>query len=332
MVQALTTQADRHRHTVMAGRTHLQQALPTTLGLKCAIWAQPLITHVQRLDAMRPRVEQVSFAGAAGTLASLGDKGIAVMEGLATELGLAAPVAPWHVSRDGFAETVALLGLICGSLAKLATDIILLAQTEVGEVAEPYVAGRGSSSTMPQKRNPIASEYILAAARTVHALVPVMLGAMAADHERATGPWQAELLALPQAFVLTHGALQHASAIAEGMVVDAERMRRNLDMTHGLIVSEAVMMGLAPHLGRGEAHHVVKHACDVALAEKHQPRRRAVARSRRCRARRSCCDRTNDGSRALPGQRRRLYRSRAARGACDRVAGLPAHSCGLAKV
>ncbi len=268
MVQALTAQADRHRHTVMAGRTHLQQALPTTLGLKCAIWAQPLITHVQRLDAMRPRVEQVSFGGAAGTLASLGDKGIAVMEGLATELGLAAPVAPWHVSRDGFAETVALLGLICGSLAKLATDIILLAQTEVGEVAEPYVAGRGSSSTMPQKRNPIASEYILAAARTVHALVPVMLGAMAADHERATGPWQAELLALPQTFVLTHGALQHASAIAEGMVVDAERMRRNLGMTHGLIVSEAVMMGLAPHLGRGEAHHVVKHACDVALAEK----------------------------------------------------------------
>ena len=137
------------------------------------------------------------------------------MEGLAAELGLAAPAAPWHVSRDSLAETIGFLGLICGSLAKLATDMILLAQTEVGEMAEPYVAGRGSSSTMPQKRNPIASEYILAAARTVHALVPVMFGAMAADHERATGPWQAELLALPQAFVLTHGALQHAGAIAE---------------------------------------------------------------------------------------------------------------------
>ena len=267
MITAFTAQAEKHRHTVMAGRTHLQQALPITLGLKCAVWAQPLITHVQRLDALRPRVEQVSFAGAAGTLASLGDQGIAVMEGLATELGLAAPAAPWHVSRDGLAETVAFLGLICGSLAKLATDIILLAQTEVAEVAEPYVAGRGSSSTMPQKRNPIASEYILAAARTVHALVPVMFGAMAADHERATGPWQAELLALPQCFVLTHGALQHANAIAEGMVVDAARMRRNLDLTGGLIVAEAVMMGLAPHIGRGEAHHVVKHACDAALAE-----------------------------------------------------------------
>jgi 3-carboxy-cis,cis-muconate cycloisomerase len=267
IIVALTQQAAKHRHTVMAGRTHLQQALPTTLGLKCAVWAQPLITHVQRLDALRARVEQVSFAGAAGTLASLGDQGIAVMEGLATELGLAAPAAPWHVSRDAFAETVAFLALVCGSLAKIATDIILLAQTEVGEVAEPYVAGRGSSSTMPQKRNPIASEYILASARTVHALVPVMFGAMAADHERATGPWQSEMLALPQCFVLTHGALQHTQAIAEGMVVDAGRMRRNLDITHGLIVSEAVMMGLAPHIGRGEAHHAVKHACDAALAE-----------------------------------------------------------------
>ena len=267
MVAALTAQAEQHRHTVMAGRTHLQQALPITLGLKCAVWTQPLIAHVQRLDALRPRVELVSFAGAAGTLASLGDQGIAVMEGLAAELGLGAPAAPWHVSRDGLAETVAFLGLVCGSLAKLATDVILLAQTEVGELAEPYVAGRGSSSTMPQKRNPIASEYILAAARTVHALVPVMFGAMAADHERATGPWQAELLALPQCFVLTHGALQHAGAIAEGMVIDAARMRRNLDLTGGLIVAEAVMMGLAPHIGRGEAHHVVKHACDAALAE-----------------------------------------------------------------
>lgn len=267
IIAALAAQADQHRATVMAGRTHLQQALPITFGLKCAIWVQPLIAHVERLDQLRPRLERVSFGGAAGTLASLGDQGIAVMEGLAAELDLAAPLAPWHVCRDLLAEAMSLLGLICGSLAKLATDTILLAQTEVGEMAEPYVAGRGSSSTMPQKRNPIASEYVLAAARTVQALVPVMQGAMAADHERATGPWQAEMLALPQGFVLTHGALQHARAIAEGLVVDAARMRANLDAGGGLIVAEAVMMGLAPHLGRGEAHHVVKHACDVALAE-----------------------------------------------------------------
>jgi len=267
LLRALTAQAAKHRGTVMAGRTHLQQALPTSFGLKCATWAQPFIDHIQRLDQIRPRAEHAEFGGAAGTLASLGDRGVAVMEGLAEELGLNAAPAPRHVARDTMAETVAFLGLVCGSLAKFATDIILLAQTEVGEVAEPYVAGRGSSSTMPQKRNPIASEYIVAAARGTQALVPLMLGAMAQDHERATGPWQAEALAIPQAYVLTHGALLHARTIAEGMVVDAARMRRNLDLTHGLIVSEAVMMGLAPHLGRGEAHHVVKHACDVALAD-----------------------------------------------------------------
>ncbi len=268
ILTALARQADAHRDTVMAGRTHLQQALPVTFGLKCAIWAMPFLAHRERIGEIRRRALTVEFAGAAGTLASLGDQGIAVMEALATELGLRAPLAPWHVCRDALAETVNFLGLVCGSLAKIATDIILLAQTEVGEVAEPYVAGRGQSSTMPQKRNPIASEYIIAAARMVQGLVPVMLGAMAQDHERATGPWQAEALALPQAFVLTHGALLHTRAIAEGMVVDAERMRANLDLTHGLIVSEAVMMGLAPVLGRGEAHHVVKHACDLALAEK----------------------------------------------------------------
>jgi 3-carboxy-cis,cis-muconate cycloisomerase len=267
LVRALTGQAAAHRRTVMAGRTHLQQALPISFGLKCAVWAQPFITHLARLDQLRPRVEVVEFAGAAGTLASLGEHGIAVMEGLAAELRLGSPAGPWHVCRDGLAEAVAWLGLVCGSLAKFATDIILLAQTEVGEVAEPYVAGRGASSTMPQKRNPIASEYILAAARTVHGLVPVMLGAMAQDHERATGPWQAEALVLPQAFVLTHGAVLHARAIAEGMVVDPARMRANLDLTQGMLVAEAVMMGLAPKLGRGEAHHVVKRACDAVLSE-----------------------------------------------------------------
>ncbi len=267
ILTALTAQAARHRGTVMAGRTHLQQALPVTFGLKCAVWAMPFLAHLGRLKQIRARVQVVEFAGAAGTLASLGEQGIPVMEALAAELGLGAPLAPWHVCRDGLAETVSFLGLVAGTLAKLATDIILLAQTEVGEVAEPYIAGRGASSTMPQKRNPIASEYILAASRMVQGLVPVMLGAMAQDHERATGPWQAEALALPQAFVLTHGALLHGRAIAEGMVVDAARMRANLGITHGLIVSEAVMMGLAPLLGRGEAHHVVKRACDLALTE-----------------------------------------------------------------
>ena len=268
IIIALAAQADRHRGTVMAGRTHLQHALPVTFGLKCAIWLMPLLDHLQRIEQLRPRIERLQFGGAAGTLASLGADGPAVIAGLAAELRLAAPLAPWHVARDGMAEAVGVLGLICGSLAKIATDVILMAQSEIGELSEPYVAGRGQSSTMPQKRNPIASEYILAAARQVQALVPVMQGAMAQDHERATGPWQAEMLALPQAFVLTHGAVLHARAIAEGMVVDAGRMRQNLDVTGGLIVAEAVMMGLAPMLGRDAAHHVVKHACDRALSER----------------------------------------------------------------
>ena len=257
-VGALAMQAERHRGTVMAGRTHLQHALPVTFGLRCALWLQPLSRHVARLDQMRPRVELVQFGGAAGTLASLGEQGLAVME---------APPLPWHVGRDGVAEAVSFLGLLCGSLAKIATDVVLLAQTELAELAESYAEGRGSSSTMPQKRNPVASEYILAAARAVQALVPLMGGAMAADHERATGPWQAEALALPQAFVLAHGALGHARALADGMVVDAARMRRNLDAGGGLIMAEAVMMGLAPRLGRERAHHAVKHACDAALRD-----------------------------------------------------------------
>jgi 3-carboxy-cis,cis-muconate cycloisomerase len=266
-VRALADRAEAHRGTVMAGRTHLQHALPVTFGLKCAVWFAPLVTHIARLDQLRPRVELVQFGGATGTLASLGAEGLAVADALAAELALGAPALPWHVARDGVAEAVGFLGLLCGSLAKLATDVILLAQTEVAEAAEPFEAGRGGSSTMPQKRNPIASEYILAAARSVQALVPVMQGAMAADQERATGPWQAELLALPQAFVLAHGALRHARDLAEGMTVDPARMLHNLEATHGLIMSEAVMMGLAPLLGRGTAHHVVRHACDAALAE-----------------------------------------------------------------
>lgn len=268
ILTAFARQADTHRHTVMAGRTHLQQALPTTFGLKCAIWAMPFIGHLERLAQLRPRVEVVEFSGAAGTLASLGDHGIPVMEALAADLNLNPMRVPWHVARDGIAETVNFLGLICGTLSKIATDVILMSQTELGELAEPYVHGRGASSTMPQKRNPIASEYIVAATRTVHGLVPAMLGAMAQDHERATGPWQAEALLIPQAFVLTHGALQHARTIAEGLTIDPDRMRANLDISRGLIVAEAVMMGLAPVLGRLEAHHVVKHACDVALADK----------------------------------------------------------------
>ncbi|HEX3498340.1 MAG TPA: 3-carboxy-cis,cis-muconate cycloisomerase [Stellaceae bacterium] len=270
IVRALVDKASKHRGDVMAGRTHLQHALPITFGYKCAIWLAPLLDDIERLRQLRPRVLKVQFGGAVGTLASLGEKGRAVTLGLAQELGLAAPDAPWHVSRGALVETASILGTICGNLAKFATDIILLMQTEIAEVFEPYQPGRGGSSTMPQKRNPIASEYILAAARGAHALVPLMMGAMAQDHERATGPWQSEQLALPQIFVLTSGALAHAASLAEGMTVDVARMRRNLDSTGGLILAEAVMMALAEKTGRGVAHDLVEHACARAI-EQHRP-------------------------------------------------------------
>jgi 3-carboxy-cis,cis-muconate cycloisomerase len=267
VITALAARAREHRDTVMAGRTHLQHALPTTFGLKCAVWLAPLLSTRERLAQMAPRLFRVQFGGAAGTLASLGDKGLDVARELARELDLAEPDAPWHVARDAFAEAVSVLGILTGALAKMATDVMLLMQTEVAEAFEPHAPGRGGSSTMPQKRNPIACEYVIAQARGVQALVPLMLGAMAGDQERATGPWQAEALAIPQAMLLAHGALDQSLLIAEGMTVDAARMRRNLDATGGLIMAEAVMMGLAPVLGRGAAHDAVHHACDLALAE-----------------------------------------------------------------
>jgi 3-carboxy-cis,cis-muconate cycloisomerase len=258
--------SQQYRDTPMAGRSHLQHALPITFGFKCAVWLSALQRHRRRLAALRGELLVVQFGGAVGTLASLGEGGIAVLAALAEELDLATPPIAWHVARDGLAEAVCFLGLLTGSLGKIATDIALLMQTEVGEVAEPHREGRGGSSTMPQKRNPIASELVLAAAKNVRQLVPVMLDAMLQDHERATGPWHAEWLALPQAFALTAGALHHMRDLLEGLSVDPARMRRNLDATRGMITAEAVMMALAPALGREEAHHLVAAACHQALA------------------------------------------------------------------
>ena len=205
------------------------------------------------------------FACAAGTLASLGDKGLAVHDALMDELGLGKAAAPWHVARDGLAETVSFLALVSGSLGKVATDVMLMMQTEVAEAFEPFVQGRGSSSTMPQKRNPISCELIVAASKIVRQSASLMLDAMLADHERATGPWHLEWVALPQAFIASSGALHQARFMLEGLTIDAGRMRRNLDLTGGLIVAEAVMMALAQQTGRQTAHDVVYGACRAAL-------------------------------------------------------------------
>jgi 3-carboxy-cis,cis-muconate cycloisomerase len=254
----------RHRDTPMAGRTHLQQALPITFGYKTAIWLAMFDRHAERLAQLKPRVLVGQFAGAAGTLASLGNKGFEVQRALCEELDLGVPVATWHVARDGFAEAVNFLALVTGSLGKIALDIMLMASTEFAEVYEPFVKGRGASSTMPQKRNPISSELMLAAAKGVRQHAGLMLDAMVQDFERATGPWHAEWMAIPESFVLTSGALHQAKFALGGLIVDSKKMADNLDISGGLIVAEAVMMGLAPAIGRQEAHDVVYDACRLA--------------------------------------------------------------------
>lgn len=261
----LTALSRHHRDTVMAGRTHLQQALPTTFGQKTAVWLSMIRRHRERLEQLRPRVLVGQLGGASGTLASLGDQGLAVSDALMDELDLGRPDIPWHVARDSLAEAACFCGLVTGSLGKIATDVMLLMQTEVAEAFEPFATGRGSSSTMPQKRNPISCELIVALARAVRSNVGLMLDAMLADLERATGPWHLEWIALPECFIGTSGALKQARFMLDGLVVDTERMRRNLDLTGGLIVAEAVMMALAPHTGRGAAHDLVYGACRAAL-------------------------------------------------------------------
>jgi 3-carboxy-cis,cis-muconate cycloisomerase len=257
----LAALASRHRDTVMAGRTHLQHALPVTFGHKAAVWLSMIRRHRERLAQIEPRVLVGEFAGAAGTLASLGDKGLAVHDALMADLGLGVPSMTWHSARDSIAETICFLGLVTGSLGKIATDVMLMMQTEIGEVFEPFVTGRGASSTMPQKRNPISCELIIAISRTVRQHVGLMLDGMHADHERATGPWHLEWVAVPESFIATAGALKQARFMLDGLIVDAARMRRNLDITGGLIVAEAVMMALAEHTGRGAAHDLVYAAC-----------------------------------------------------------------------
>ena len=259
--------ARRWRDAPMAGRTHLQHALPITFGYTAAVWLAAFDRHAARLAELKPRVLVAQFGGAAGTLASLGEGAAALASRgeLARELGLGEPAITWHVMRDAIVETVQFLALLGGSLGKIAFDVMLMSSTEFGEAAEPFVAGRGSSSTMPQKRNPISCELILAAAKALRQQAGLMLDAMVSDFERATGPWHAEWIALPESFGYAAGAVHQAAFMLGGLIVDPVRMAQNLDMTHGLIVAEAVMMGLAPHTGRNEAHDLVYDACRLAI-------------------------------------------------------------------
>jgi 3-carboxy-cis,cis-muconate cycloisomerase len=267
LAQALAQLAQKHRLTPVIGRSNLQQAIPVTFGYKVAGILSAVLRHQDRLRELKARVLVGEFAGAAGTLASLDKGAMETQAGLCAELGLQQPVVAWHTIRDNIAECGAFLGLLGGTLGKLSMDVKLMMQTEVAEVFEPYHHGRGSSSTMPQKRNPIASCYIHAAISVVRQHAAALMDAMVADHERSTGPWEIEWIVLPEAFCLMAGALKQSIAVVEGLEVDAAAMRRNIDMTQGLVMSEAVMMGLGPYIGREYAHDLVYDLCREALAK-----------------------------------------------------------------
>jgi 3-carboxy-cis,cis-muconate cycloisomerase len=263
---ALATLAKKYRDTPMAGRSNLQQAVPITFGYKMATILAAFERHKQRLKELRTRVLVGEFGGAAGTLSSLSGQGLATQTELMKELKLGQPAIAWHTVRDTIAEVGCFLGLVTGTCGKIAFDVKLLMQTEVEEVYEPFHEGRGSSSTMPQKRNPISSVYITALTSVVRQQSAALLDAMIEDHERATGPWEIEWIVLPEIFCFTAGALSQTEFVLTGLQVDEKRMRANLDITKGLIVSEAVMMGLGPYLGRQYAHDLVYDICRKVVA------------------------------------------------------------------
>nr|WP_100549241.1 MULTISPECIES: 3-carboxy-cis,cis-muconate cycloisomerase [unclassified Pseudomonas] len=267
LAAALAVQAERHADTPLAGRTWLQHATPVTLGMKLAGVLGAITRHRQRLAELKPRLLVLQFGGASGSLAALGEQAWPVSEALAIELGLQLPEQPWHTQRDRLVEFASLLGLIAGSLGKFGRDLSLLMQTEAAEVFEPAAPGKGGSSTMPHKRNPVGAAVLIGAATRAPGLVATMFSAMPQEHERSLGLWHAEWDTLPELCCLVSGALQQALLLVPGLEVDAARMRSNLDLTQGLVLAEAVSIALAQRIGRDAAHHLLEQCCQQAVRE-----------------------------------------------------------------
>ena len=267
VIDRLAAMARRYRASVMPGRTRSQQAVPIPFGLKAAGWLAPLLRHRARLGELRPRLLTAQLGGAAGTLEPFGARGVEVAEALAAELSLTPAALPWHTQRDALAEVAGWLSLVTGSLAKMAQDVILLAQTEIAEVRETAEDGRGGSSTMPQKVNPVVSEQIVAAARLNAALLGAMHQALIQEHERATGGWQMEWWTLPRMFELTATALRKAEFLGAHLAVDEARMRHNVSASNGLMLAEAVSFALATTMSRQAAKTLVAAACRTAQRE-----------------------------------------------------------------
>jgi 3-carboxy-cis,cis-muconate cycloisomerase len=268
LIDTLAPLAETHRHTLIVARTWMQQALPTTFGFIVAGWLDAILRHRTHLHELRTRVLTLQFGGAVGTLAALGDRGLAVAEALAEDLRLTLPAAPWHSHRDRLAEVATTMGLCCGTLAKIACDISLHAQTEIAELSEPAAKGRGASSTMPHKHNPLTCSVVLAAGLRVPPLVSTMLNSMVQENQRGLGSWHAEWETLPEIVRLTGGALHHLAGMLPGLEVHTDRMKQNLDATNGLIFAEAVTFALAEHIGKMPAHQLVESACNKSITQK----------------------------------------------------------------
>lgn len=267
LADALAQQAQRHAGVPMPGRTWLQQATPITLGAKIAGWLGAITRHRQRLKELTPRLLCLQFGGASGSLAALGEMAFPIAEALARELKLNLPDQPWHTQRDRLVEFASWLGLVAGGLGKIGRDISLMMQTEAGEVFEPAAASKGGSSTMPHKRNPVGAAVMIGAATRAPGLVATMFSAMPQEHERSLGLWHAEWETLPELCCLVSGSLQQALAVIPGLEVDAGRMRQNLDLTHGLVLAEAVSIALAQRIGRDAAHHLIEQCCRRAVEQ-----------------------------------------------------------------
>ena len=266
LLAQLAEQVRQHRATVMVGRTWLQHALPITFGLKLAGTLDALLRARAELAEVREQALCVQFGGAAGTLASLGEHGPAVAAALARHLGLCNAATPWHGQRDRIVRVGSWAASLTGSLGKFARDTAMLTQTEVGEIAEASGPGRGGSSTMPHKRNPVGCAAILTAAARTPQLAATLFSAMQQDHERGLGTWHAEWEALPELLMLCGGALATARTLVADWTVDTARMRENVDITRGLIMAEAVTMALGESMGRLEAHRRVEACCREAIA------------------------------------------------------------------
>jgi 3-carboxy-cis,cis-muconate cycloisomerase len=267
IIDCLANLCERHRNTAMAGRTFQQKAAPITFGFKVAVWLDELLRHRERLPGVKKRALVCQFGGAVGTLATLGDQGLSVLKKLSEELDLEEPAISWHTARDGWAELIFWLSMICQTFSKIANEVANLMRSEVDELREPYEAGRGGSSTMPQKRNPVACPPIIAIGCRMREVVPSQLTAMIQEHERDVATQPLEWLVIPEAFVLSGASTRQTRDLIKGLYVNESAMTANLEAGGGLLMAEAVMMGLAPRMGRGAAHDLVKQVSEKAINE-----------------------------------------------------------------